>query len=178
METTDFLVIESDPNRAESVISALQFLGYHPKHAKACGPAGDAAHVWRAVFVGTIADPAEAERQFALLGTAATTVPVLLSSDSEWGARLCAATSPFASRVGMIDFPLRYEQLAEVMRSLYARLLGGRRGDMRFVGESKPMALVNGLIRQVAPFDSSVLVLGESGTGKEMVARTSRQASP
>jgi len=64
------------------------------------------------------------------------------------------------------------------MRSLYARLLGGRRGELRFVGESAPMSRVNALIRQVAPFDSSVLVLGESGTGKEMVARTIHECSP
>src|SRR3546814_7488184 len=40
------------------------------------------------------------------------------------------------------------------------------------------MVRVNGLIRQVAPFDSSVLVLGESGTGKEMVARAVHEHSP
>jgi sigma-54 specific flagellar transcriptional regulator A len=40
------------------------------------------------------------------------------------------------------------------------------------------MGRVNALIRQVAPFDSSVLVLGESGTGKEMVARTIHDCSP
>src|SRR3546814_12574564 len=40
------------------------------------------------------------------------------------------------------------------------------------------MVRVNGLIRQVAPFDSNVLVLGESGTGKEMVARAIHEHSP
>jgi len=40
------------------------------------------------------------------------------------------------------------------------------------------MGRVNALIRQVAPFDSSVLVLGESGTGKEMVARAIHDSSP
>jgi sigma-54 specific flagellar transcriptional regulator A len=40
------------------------------------------------------------------------------------------------------------------------------------------MQRVSGLIRQVAPFDSSVLVLGESGSGKELVARTIHDCSP
>jgi sigma-54 specific flagellar transcriptional regulator A len=40
------------------------------------------------------------------------------------------------------------------------------------------MQRVNSLIRQVAPFDSSVLVLGESGSGKELVARTIHDCSP
>jgi sigma-54 dependent transcriptional regulator, flagellar regulatory protein len=38
-------------------------------------------------------------------------------------------------------------------------------------GESQAMRGVRRLIEQVAPADSSVLILGESGTGKEMVAR-------
>ena len=178
MSKVDFLVIESDESRAQSILSALHFLGYHPQRGEDCVKVEESTHAWRAVYIGSIGDTAEAERQFALLGNAAAHVPVLLASDSDWAARLCAATSPFASRVGMVEFPLQYEQLAEVMRSLYARLLGGRRGELRFVGESRPMARVNALIRQVAPFDSSVLVLGESGTGKEMVARTIHECSP
>lgn len=39
------------------------------------------------------------------------------------------------------------------------------------VGESVAMDQVRQLIRQVARFDTNVLVLGESGTGKELVAR-------
>ncbi|MEI7035938.1 sigma-54 dependent transcriptional regulator [Fulvimonas yonginensis] len=178
MSKVDFLVIESNEVRAESILSALHFLGYHPQRGEDCVAADESTHAWRAVYVGSVADPAEAERQFALLGAAADQVPVLLARDSEWSARLCATDSPFAARIGMVEFPLRYEQLAEVMRSLYARLLGGRRGELRFVGESAPMRRVNALIRQVAPFDSSVLVLGESGTGKEMVARTIHECSP
>ncbi len=38
-------------------------------------------------------------------------------------------------------------------------------------GRSRVMRDVHRLIEQVAPFDTSVLILGESGTGKEMVAR-------
>jgi two-component system response regulator AtoC len=38
------------------------------------------------------------------------------------------------------------------------------------IGDSKAMAHIHGLIKQVAPTDSTVLILGESGTGKELVA--------
>ncbi|PWK83082.1 sigma-54 dependent transcriptional regulator [Fulvimonas soli] len=178
MSKIDFLVIESDAARAESVVAALQFLGYHPQRGEECLVAEESTHAWRAVYVGGVADAAEAERQFALLGAAAAQVPLLAAADSPWAARLGAAGSPFAQRMATIAFPLRYEALAEAMRGLYARLLGSRRGELRFVGESAPMARVNALIRQVAPFDSSVLVLGESGTGKEMVARTIHECSP
>jgi len=47
--------------------------------------------------------------------------------------------------------------------------------DSRFefmVGATRPMREIYRLVRQVAPTDSTVLVLGESGTGKELVARS------
>ena len=45
-------------------------------------------------------------------------------------------------------------------------------------GASPAIAAVNRLIEQVAPYDSTVLILGESGTGKEVVARAIHAASP
>jgi sigma-54 specific flagellar transcriptional regulator A len=172
----DVLVIESDHRRAESVVSALQFLGYRPQRGEDCAEVEQATHAWRAVYVGNVADAGEAERQFALLGGDAGHAMVLLAADSEWASRLAANSSPFASRVGVIQFPLRYEQLTDALRGSQAQG-GGRRTEVRLVGSSGPMASVNALVRQVAPFDSSVLVLGESGTGKEMVARSIHDCS-
>ena len=45
-------------------------------------------------------------------------------------------------------------------------------------GISSLIRQVNYLIKQVAAFDSNVLVLGESGTGKEVVARAIHDSSP
>jgi sigma-54 specific flagellar transcriptional regulator A len=45
-------------------------------------------------------------------------------------------------------------------------------------GVSPAIAAVNRLINQVAPYDSTVLILGESGTGKEIAARAIHAASP
>lgn len=178
MAKTDFLVIESDAIRAGSVISALQFLGFNPQHAEECPSFDVAADAWRGVYVGDVVDADAAELQLERLGTAAGGLPLLLAEDSPLASRLLGSSSPFASRVGVVGFPLRYEQFAEAMRGATARSTGGRRAEQRFVGESRAMAQVNALIRQVAPFDSSVLVLGESGTGKEMVARTIHECSP
>lgn len=178
MQKFDFLVIESDQARVSSVLSALHFLGYRPQHGASCDGVDESTHAWRAVYVGSVDDKAEAERQFALLGGAAAHVPVLLASDSPWLERFSAPASSFAARIATLAFPLRYEKIAEAMRNLYARLLGGQSGALRFVGNSMPMVRVNALVRQVAPFDSSVLVLGESGTGKEMVARAIHEQSP
>ncbi len=178
MQKFNFLVIESDQRRAESVISALYFLGYRPQHGADCDSTDESTHAWRGVYIGGIGEVAEAERQFALLGAVSAQMPILLASDSAWAERFGAASSLAAARVTEIEFPLRYEQLAEAMRVVQTRLPGGQSGGARFVGQSAPMTRVNALIRQVAPFDSSVLVLGESGTGKEMVARAIHENSP
>jgi sigma-54 specific flagellar transcriptional regulator A len=45
-------------------------------------------------------------------------------------------------------------------------------------GTSQEVMAVNRLIQQVAPYDSTVLILGESGTGKEIAARAIHAASP
>ena len=45
-------------------------------------------------------------------------------------------------------------------------------------GCSGAILRVNRLVRQVAGFDSNVLILGESGTGKEVVARAIHDSSP
>ena len=51
-------------------------------------------------------------------------------------------------------------------------------GVMLPTGTSPEITAVNRLIQQVAPFDSTVLILGESGTGKEIAARAIHAASP
>jgi sigma-54 dependent transcriptional regulator, flagellar regulatory protein len=51
-------------------------------------------------------------------------------------------------------------------------------GVMLPTGSSPAIAAVNRLIQQVAPYDSTVLILGESGTGKEIAARAIHAASP
>src|SRR3954463_7148557 len=45
-------------------------------------------------------------------------------------------------------------------------------------GVSPAISAVNRLIQQVAPYDSTVLILGESGTGKEIAARAIHASSP
>ena len=45
-------------------------------------------------------------------------------------------------------------------------------------GRSTAITEVNRLLRQVAAYDSNVLILGESGTGKEVVARAIHDCSP
>lgn len=48
----------------------------------------------------------------------------------------------------------------------------------RFIGRSKPVAELLGLVARVARSDSTVLITGESGTGKERIARILHDGSP
>ena len=50
-------------------------------------------------------------------------------------------------------------------------------GPTLMLGNSPPMQKVQNFLRQVAPTDSTVLILGETGTGKELAARTIWQQS-
>lgn len=61
----------------------------------------------------------------------------------------------------------------QTLRSQLARQVKSH--ELRF--QSQAMRQVMEMIRMVAPYDSTVLILGESGTGKEVVARTIHQFS-
>jgi formate hydrogenlyase transcriptional activator len=54
----------------------------------------------------------------------------------------------------------------------------GVRRFEKIVGTSPGLEEVLGLVRRVAPTDSTVLVLGETGTGKELIARAIHNISP
>ena len=174
MHKFDFLVIESNATRAEAVMSALHFLGYHPQRAVDCLGVEEATHAWQGVYVGSDSDEAMVQRQLDLLGSVAKRAAMLVAADAPLAAHFMKSAAP---RAALVDVPLLYEQISEALRGIHARMLGGQAGALRFVGHSAPMLHVNALIRQVAPFDSTVLVLGESGTGKEMVARAVHEQS-
>jgi sigma-54 dependent transcriptional regulator, flagellar regulatory protein len=179
MPNSNVLIIESNGTRADIVTSAMQFMGYIPQRWDASLPPDSIAHDWRAVYVGGIDDDAQFEQAMASLDVSPDQLLMLVGADSPQLQRLTQASSPFASQIEVLDFPLRYERLAEaVRRAPSPRVATASPAPLRLVGSSSAMGRVNALIRQVSPFDSSVLVLGESGTGKEMVARAIHECSP
>lgn len=71
------------------------------------------------------------------------------------------ATASLASRQGSPNSYTRKGKISDTAQQLSCKDI---------VGRSAPMLHVLNLVEQVAPFDSSVLLLGESGTGKEGIA--------
>lgn len=107
---------------------------------------------------------------------------VLLDQNEAHGTSLPPALLQDAIVVG---YPLRSEDLTMLLHqqqiSQWRQERSGRSESAprrRLVGESAAMREINRLIRQVAPFDASVLILGNSGTGKELVAQTLHDMSP
>jgi sigma-54 specific flagellar transcriptional regulator A len=179
MPNSNVLIIESNGTRADIITSALQFMGFYPQRWDATLPTDSMTHDWRAVYIGGIDDDTLCEQLLASLEVPAEQLLVLVGSDSPQLERMTRGGSPYAAQVEVLDFPLRYERLAEaVRRAPTLRATQSQPAPLRLVGGSTAMGRVNALIRQVSPFDSSVLVLGESGTGKEMVARAIHDCSP
>ncbi len=176
MPNSNVLIIESDGTRADIVASAMQFMGYFPQRWDASLPLDAIAREWRAIYVGGIENASTCEQLMASLDVQASQTLVLVGADSPQLGRLSKVDSAYAAQVEVLDFPLRYERLAEAVRRTPAPRINT--SVLRLVGNSAAMGRVNALIRQVSPFDSSVLVLGESGTGKEMVARAIHDCSP
>ncbi|GLQ86777.1 sigma-54 dependent transcriptional regulator [Dyella flagellata] len=178
MPNSNVLIIESNGTRADIVTSAMQFMGFFPQRWDASLPTDSQTHDWRAVYIGGIEDEALCEQLLASLDVPADQLLVLVGSDSPQLDRLTKLGSPYATQIEVLDFPLRYERLAEAVRRAPTLRASSSPAPLRLVGSSTAMGRVNALIRQVSPFDSSVLVLGESGTGKEMVARAIHDCSP
>jgi DNA-binding NtrC family response regulator len=81
-------------------------------------------------------------------------------------------TKPFQNEdvLRAIRNGLRHRRLQAENRNL-RRALETRSASWGLVGKSRAMQALYGLIEQVAPSRSTVLVQGESGTGKELVAQ-------
>ena len=97
-----------------------------------------------------------------------------------------------AFQYGAVDFleqPLDVQALKFALDAAYRRATLGRELSAArkllvsshvegLLGNSKPMARVNEVIRKVAGVFTNVLITGESGTGKEVVARAIHKLSP
>jgi len=77
----------------------------------------------------------------------------------------------------LVDRALEKQTLVLQNRDLRSRL-EDRFHFKNMIGRSERMVKIFELVRHIAPYDSSVLIIGESGTGKELIANAIHHNSP
>ncbi len=182
MSEPRILVIDSDADRAERLCTLLEFMDLKPRWVSEPADIPTARHRqsdWMAVLVGSL-DAGDDGIFFAWLAQASVPPPVLL---------LDADPAAFARRHGLheagvwpLESPLRHAQLEHLLRLASLKRLDA---DAQATadqgggptGQSDAVQRLRRMIDQVAPFDTTVLILGESGTGKEVAARAIHQRS-
>ncbi|PJJ99327.1 Fis family transcriptional regulator [Lysobacteraceae bacterium NML91-0213] len=177
MSEPRILVIDANGDRAERLCTLLEFMDLRPRWVSEpaeIAPARHRQNDWMAVLVGDLDDADAARTFFAWLAQASVPPPVLLL-DAE-PAAFAAAHGLHEAGVWALEAPLRHAQLENLLRMASlkridadAQAAADQGGGP--TGTSEPVQRLRRLIDQVAPFDTTVLILGESGTGKEVAAR-------
>lgn len=124
-------------------------------------------------FVGV---PICAEHQ--PLGVLAAQPPVL-DQFLEERVRFLEMVANLIARVLQLSKRIEMEQ-RELLdeRDKLRRMIKGHHGFDNIVGRSKAMRAIFELVRQVAKWNTTVLIRGESGTGKELIANAIHYNSP
>ncbi|ADV27346.1 sigma54 specific transcriptional regulator, Fis family [Pseudoxanthomonas suwonensis 11-1] len=182
MSESRILVIDSQATRAEHLCGLLEFMDLNPRWASCPGDVSTSRQRptdWMAVVVGSLDDAAAARDFFNWLGAAPVPPPVLLLEGDTAG--FAATHGLHEAGVWPLESPIRHAQLEACLRRASLKRLDaeqqGTGADDGPTGTSPAVQRLRRMIGQVAPFDTTVLVLGESGTGKEVVARTIHQQS-
>ncbi len=176
MSESRILIIDQDMKRAEHVANLLEFMDFTPRIA---AEAADLdltrarASDWVAVVVGDIGDGKDFDGFARWLAGEPLHPPVLELPGHDSGAPWRAHLHP--QTVWPLAYPIRRAQLQEALRRASLKRIDedAHRDVPRIgpTGRSTAGLQLNRMIDQVAPHDTTVLVLGESGTGKEVVAR-------
>ncbi|MGQ4584401.1 sigma 54-interacting transcriptional regulator [Lysobacter sp. F60174L2] len=182
MSESRILVVEQDMDRAEHMATLLEFMDFTPRivtEASDIDLGKARASDWVAVVVGNTGG-ADWDGFVDWLGAQPLHPPLLVlpvhPPDAEWRARLHPET------LWPLDYPLRRVQLQEALRrASLKRIDEDERREQNAgggpTGRSPAVLELSRMIDQVAPFDTTVLILGESGTGKEVAARAVHQRS-
>ena len=169
------IVIEPSDSQARTLEDLLRFLDLEPvrvHHLTELNRAPQSAQDWLAMIVGAETLAAHGAELVAQLRSMSRPLPVIyLSGDGP--PKIVESSGDLAWL--HLEMPVKQRRLSAVLDQAQNVRNGHptQPGEHRFrpSGNSRVMCDVHRLIEQVAPYDTSVLILGESGTGKEMVAR-------
>ena len=190
MEKPTLLIVEDDPNVGESIGLLLKKRGFSILLAS---NGKEALQVFRHEMVDLVITDLVMPK---MDGMALLEAIKKLKPETEViviSAQGTIEKAVQAIKMGAFDFiekPLNPKVIALVVeRALEKQTLVLQNRDLRsqledkfhfrnIVGKSEKMVKIFELIRHIAPYDSSVLIMGESGTGKELIANAIHYHSP
>ena len=190
MDKSVILIVEDDPNVGESLRLLLAKRGYSILLAS---NGKEALHLFRHEMVDLVVTDLVMPK---MDGMALLEAIKRLKPETEViviSAQGTIERAVQAIKMGAFDFiekPINPKVIGLVVeRALEKQTLVLQNRDLRsqledkfhfrnIVGKSEKMVKVFELIRHIAPYDSSVLIVGESGTGKELIANAIHYHSP
>ena len=182
MSESRILLLDQDAQRAERVATLLEFMDFSPRIADAADIDLKKARAsdWVAVVVGDTEGDAGFDGFAQWLSSQSLHPPLMVLPGHE-GADWRQQLHP--ESVWTLDYPIRRTQLQEALRRASLKRIdederrSTSEGDQGPTGRSPAVRKLSQMLDQVAPFDTTVLILGESGTGKEVAARAIHQRS-
>ncbi len=190
MEKKQILVVEDDPTVGESIRLLLKKRGYSIFLAS---NGKEALHLFKQKLIDLVITDVVMPRMDgielleAVKRMRAETEVIVISAQGT------IEKAVQAMKLGAFDFiekPINPRVISLVVeRALEKQTLILQNRDLRskledkfhfknIVGRSAEMVKIFELIRHIAPYDSSVLIIGESGTGKELIANAIHYNSP
>jgi len=190
MEKKVILIVEDDPNVGESLLLLFKKKGYE-MHLASNGK--EALDLFRQEIVDIVItdmvmpkmDGIELLEAVKALRPETEVIVISAQGTIEKAVQ--------AMKLGAFDFiekPINPKVISLLVeRALEKQTLVLQNRDLRskledkfhlknIIGRSEKMVKIFELIRHIAPYDSSVLIIGESGTGKELIANAIHYKSP
>ncbi|MGB1579979.1 MAG: sigma-54 dependent transcriptional regulator [Nevskiales bacterium] len=180
MSESRVLILENDADRADKLVTLIDFMDLNPR---LCTQVAEVTGQHKpndfiALLIGD-ASKKDIGKLTSWLQSDPLHPPVMLLPPH--GADFAEDQGLEAETCWRLDYPLRSHQLSEVMQEASISRMDQDADLSRIpgpTGQSARAQNLRNMIKQVAAYDTTVLVLGESGTGKEVVARAVHEASP
>ena len=184
------LIVDDEPNMLHMLSSVLRDDGFDPECASSAQEALEMASTMSFDFILSDVRMPGMDGIQLLEALRARGIEVIVILMSAYGTIELALEAMRKGAYDYISKPFKTDEVVLTLRKASERerlrreVVRLRRRLLRseaspaIVAESPALKAVLATVRQVAPFESSVLITGQSGTGKELMARELHRLSP